>query len=335
MQCTNHLKQIGLAIHNFHDSQRGLPPLAIGGGSTTGTSNDARRMAWGPFLFPYMEQAALWDFIEREATKSVPANPDATGNTGGGREGNWIFCNRWFGSLSQGERQALAIRTFVCPTRRGGGNLVQVDGTVGYAFQWENYYLGPQADYSAVIYLFNKTQSDQNNPDMWWLRWGNLSLDPHMHGPLRIAILENNQPATWLPRVTMSWWEDGSSNQLVLGEKHISAGGQNTTNGLNDCRPAGNGNHRDCSYLMSGHAQTGVMNARTFMNKGANVLLSRPQDASNGQDGTSASFGSWHPGSCNFLLGDGAVVGLSVTTSATVLQALAQVNDGRPVALPD
>jgi prepilin-type N-terminal cleavage/methylation domain-containing protein len=53
MQCTNNLKQIGLGIHNFHDTRNGLPPGII----------CRYRMSLFPLLFPYMERQQLYDFI--------------------------------------------------------------------------------------------------------------------------------------------------------------------------------------------------------------------------------------------------------------------------------
>jgi hypothetical protein len=85
---------------------------------------------------------------------------------------------------------------------------------------------------------------------------------------------------------------------------------------------------------MGGHAQTGLMAARTFMNKGADILISKPSDRSDGQDGTSTSFGSWHLGICQFVIGDGSVKSISVTTSSRILKALGRVNDGESVDVP-
>jgi prepilin-type N-terminal cleavage/methylation domain-containing protein len=49
MQCTNHLKQLGLAVHNFHDARRILPP--------TGTAGSGES-PWTIRLMPYLEETA-------------------------------------------------------------------------------------------------------------------------------------------------------------------------------------------------------------------------------------------------------------------------------------
>ena len=52
MQCSNHLKQMGLAIHQFHDLFGSLPPCYLSGrGHTT----------WAGLILPYIEQQTLYD----------------------------------------------------------------------------------------------------------------------------------------------------------------------------------------------------------------------------------------------------------------------------------
>ncbi|MDR0338176.1 MAG: DUF1559 domain-containing protein [Planctomycetaceae bacterium] len=46
------------------------------------------------------------------------------------------------------------------------------------------------------------------------------------------------------------------------------------------------------------------------------------------------AFGSYHSGVCNFVLGDGAVVAISVTTANHILYKLSHVNDGNTVTIP-
>jgi hypothetical protein len=50
--------------------------------------------------------------------------------------------------------------------------------------------------------------------------------------------------------------------------------------------------------------------------------------------GADRGLGSSHPGIVNFVLGDGSVRNLSVTTSQQVLTNLTQANDGNPTTLP-
>src|SRR6187455_241353 len=54
-QCQNNLKQIGLAIHNFHDTKNHLPS------STRPLSGGTVRHGVFVYLLPFIEQKGLWD----------------------------------------------------------------------------------------------------------------------------------------------------------------------------------------------------------------------------------------------------------------------------------
>jgi prepilin-type N-terminal cleavage/methylation domain-containing protein len=61
-QCTNNLKQIGLALHNYHDVMKTFPSgviLAPNGATTAPASNYGWQ--WTALILPYMEQKPLHD----------------------------------------------------------------------------------------------------------------------------------------------------------------------------------------------------------------------------------------------------------------------------------
>lgn len=68
-QCQNNLKQLGLALHNYHDTVRCFPPAYVslaGGGGLQGAPDPATRdagpgWAWGTMLLPYLDQAPLYN----------------------------------------------------------------------------------------------------------------------------------------------------------------------------------------------------------------------------------------------------------------------------------
>jgi hypothetical protein len=133
----------------------------------------------------------------------------------------------------------------------------------------------------------------------------------------------------------MAWWSDGTSNQLLIGEKHIppSRLGKCGATGTEKTAYAG-----DCSYLPI--SEWGLFTiSRPFLRNGtATFPIHRPKDFDDDltksvQD--NIGFGSYHPSICNFLIGDGSVRGIGVETSVTdILVPLSHVSDGRSVSLP-
>jgi prepilin-type N-terminal cleavage/methylation domain-containing protein/prepilin-type processing-associated H-X9-DG protein len=65
MQCTNNLKQIGLAIHNYHDTFNRFPSgfifQAPGMSGRGDRANRAAGFSWHTFILPQLEQANLYN----------------------------------------------------------------------------------------------------------------------------------------------------------------------------------------------------------------------------------------------------------------------------------
>jgi hypothetical protein len=67
MQCSNNLKQLGLALHNFHDAYHKFPPgQAPGPLPEAGITQAGVNHGWAPFVLPFIEGQNLanlyrWD----------------------------------------------------------------------------------------------------------------------------------------------------------------------------------------------------------------------------------------------------------------------------------
>lgn len=60
-QCTNNLKQLGVALHNYHDTYKVLPFRQCG--TQTGPIHNGGRLGGFVAMLPFMEQAPLYDMI--------------------------------------------------------------------------------------------------------------------------------------------------------------------------------------------------------------------------------------------------------------------------------
>lgn len=65
-QCKNNLKQLGLAMHNYHDTMETFPPGAMGQNlwsADPGSANPTNRIGWPQMIFPYIDQGPLYNTI--------------------------------------------------------------------------------------------------------------------------------------------------------------------------------------------------------------------------------------------------------------------------------
>ncbi len=162
-----------------------------------------------------------------------------------------------------------------------------------------------------------------------------------LRGPFRKAITESpsNPGAVWgrrdwktyRSRDTFSWFSDGTSNQFILGEKFIH---------LNYVGKVGDDQvkHGDGSLLFSAGYQEASPGAFRGIDRWDGTTcqrwgLARPDAPIPWIFVGSVGFGSWHPGTSNFLLGDGSVRGFPVNTAPYLLITLTDVQDGNAASL--
>jgi len=81
-QCTNHVKQLGLALHNYHDTYKVFPPGVFASRLNLGIPTPPHSMSWMPTLLPFMEQQALFDQLKPYmASRNSNAFPPQLFNT--------------------------------------------------------------------------------------------------------------------------------------------------------------------------------------------------------------------------------------------------------------
>src|SRR5262245_7463146 len=74
MSCQNNLKQIGLALHHYHDAHKAFPPgYRAFGLYSDGATDTAPGWGWAAFLLPYVEQNNL--YRQLNLNQPVPKSP--------------------------------------------------------------------------------------------------------------------------------------------------------------------------------------------------------------------------------------------------------------------
>jgi hypothetical protein len=315
-------------------------------------------------LYPFLEQQSLYDLIVSKTYSGGSSSFDAASKSAGDLITGTNF---WRLALTDAERNGFgSIPVMRCPTRRGGVAITK-DGNETRTGVRSHY--GPQTDY-VVVYTYIEvppTSAGMQTADgnLYYNASFHLSPDntyqiEFQHGPFRTALLQvAGDYKTWLPRDTMARWADGTSNQIIFGEKHL---GQDFLGVciMNKVTPFGGWaagwdsvcarTCGDCSYMAAGQgyvvaAYLATVQFRTNSDgspwRSPSFPIFRPTDYA-GFSGTSNAalpalmkgFGSWHPGITQFVLGDGSVRSFSCTVPLSIMAPLAYVNDGKTVLIP-
>jgi prepilin-type N-terminal cleavage/methylation domain-containing protein len=113
IKCSNNLKQLALACHNYHDAAGYFPTgstsALIGPDGVPASTTEDRRI-WMLYLLPYIEQNALWDTLEKARA------------SGSSMSGLWYL---------SGSPQLVMVSGWQCPSDPYGGKNTTISGNQG------------------------------------------------------------------------------------------------------------------------------------------------------------------------------------------------------------
>lgn len=218
-QCKNNMKQVGLAMHNYHDVHNTFPPGYI---TKTPCSSSAVWSAcnqgelgiygWGTFVLPYIDKSPLYNIL-KPGTVTLDQNlANAT------------------------TRQALQtpIPAFLCPSDPGPNLNDYVSASDNYDFNVTDGSAAYQIARSDYVMVANAW--DSTTPIVYATQYGPA------HG---IGFANSN--------IRFRDITDGSSNTLLVGERAYVYKGSNKVGGANVIGFSASNNTQSSSYARKGN----------------------------------------------------------------------------------
>ncbi|QDT36943.1 DUF1559 domain-containing protein [Stratiformator vulcanicus] len=323
-QCKNNLKQLGLAIHNYHDNYQQFPAAAylqLGQGA----------WGWGTMILPYMDQAPLYDNFNVGT-----AGPNNTA-----------------GSLT------VVLPTYRCPSDPGpdlndsrnlnGGastlsNYVGANSHAGLldnAIQARAAIPGgtPNADNNKLSLMFDDTiVTDDGAAAPTGLPIAGLTRG---HGMFPYGLYEqfdgtDSDEENSVNSISVSTITDGTSNTIAIGERAYQYDGANGKVNAFAGNAFGPGGVGIVDSTASAAATTSVSNlsdvaACALLTNGAGPNLNADVDATQNSLEAQMGFSSLHVGGAQFVLADGAVKFISENINTLTFSNLVNIKDGQVI----
>ena len=271
-QCTNYLKQIGLAIHQFQLTHEFIPVSRV----------PCHHGTWASELWPFLEQGNLtqqWDpelAFHYQPLENVQAQ----------------------------------VSAYLCPSRRGPPQLSKPDA--------DRRKRAPHRDSALADYAACAGDGDRATS-----QWDDFYADADgafVHGGFDYhqKICTGRDPDFRYPGhhdmyINFAKITDGTSNTIFIGEKHVPGGkfGHLSIDG-------------ETVYDNSIYNPDSMATFARFAGTGFGLAQS-PEEPYN------INFGSYHPGVCQFVFGDGSVHAIANSIDGTTLDFLANIGDGQTI----
>jgi prepilin-type N-terminal cleavage/methylation domain-containing protein/prepilin-type processing-associated H-X9-DG protein len=331
IQCTNNLKQIGLALHHYHDSFGVFPPGGITGFKPRGPDFDdqtwgnlwkANVLSWRALTLPQMEQSPLYNGINFDLQADSGGNqPSAEytlyttvmstwlcpsdGTNGGGLRPHGGPDGQWAGTPIN---PATGQPGFVTPVANYAGSFGDnyCGGSLCNGLPWETY---PGDNLLP------------GQPRIGWHGWWGTNVGAPPNLVIGGGRLRGMFDYLTLQTVNLASVSDGTSNTLMVGEVIPS-------------RAA------DCNFWQSSGATAGTTvplgwNSNTFPSSDPTCFLqwqSSIAPVGCRYSAAAKGFVSMHPGGANFLFADGSVRFLKETIGLVTYCALGSRDGGEVVS---
>jgi prepilin-type N-terminal cleavage/methylation domain-containing protein len=341
IQCANNLKQIGLAIHNFHDTYNQFPTQGAwwcGGISYNpdGTPHGPKyqQAGWGFQILPFIEQQPLYNTSDLLPPGATPTStppainwlpmgsnlPASSFPLNIGPPGSYQTNINPYIGIPPGPARSTPIKLYACPSRRtvamnqfDGSNLTDYCSIAPGVVPMNRNSAGLiDEDIMGLVYGWSATEGGL-------ARAGNDFQYGHHHG-----VIPGGPWGGPYQRHTFASITDGTSNTMVISERFLPP---------NDL----NGGGSDNTGPFSGTDPNTVRTSATAQvsEEGQPIPLANPAMDANVQDWTAGpgwstqfQLGSSHPAGINAVFADGSVHNVKYGIDPDVFNALGNMNDG-------
>ncbi len=336
IQCTNNLKQLGIAMHNYHSTNKRFPSnvnyIHDGDGVPAGRRDFASHIL---NMAPFFEASTIHDKIDF----CDPADPTCV------RPGDQLI-----GGIPL---KSIALEMLQCPSDDKNGVVNPADAIVRYTRQLIE---GPVAVSNYAPSIGSQVMESWNGFNLKTIvpdgggrydlvgndgeDWFDQNYDPKLpcrtpatSAPRNANIRSDCPYASTLSGVfARSTWAasirqitDGTSNTIAMGE----------------IRPSASGFHYMRGWTLSEgfwFATTAPLNFNTDKDEAPRVASGGGSTVLPGHDweydfNTAMGFKSRHPGGVNFLFADGSVQFLNDSIDYITYQRLGSRRDGDPVSI--